>query len=269
LSAAADVTEADQAIPAGDQGALSVRGLTFHHGERAVLDDVSFDVPAGGRLAVVGATGSGKSSLAALLPRLLPTPVGTVFLDGHDVTRVRLSELRQRVGYAQQEPFLFSTTIERNLAFALDEPEAPEAAEKIRHAAREAQVLSEIESMPDGFETVVGERGVQLSGGQKQRLALARALLREPSVLVLDDPMSAVDARTEAAILEALERAAEGRTLVLVTHRIAAAARADHIVVLDQGRVAESGTHAALMAVGGIYARMAARQRLEQELIEL
>jgi ATP-binding cassette subfamily B multidrug efflux pump len=269
ITATPDVAEAPDAKHAGSAGALRAEGLSFAYGDRVVLDGVSFDVPAGGQLAVVGATGSGKSTLAALLPRLLPTPVGTVFLDGEDVTGLKLRELRDRIGYAQQEPFLFSTTVEKNLAFALDDPSAPGAHDKIRHAAREACVADEIESMPEGWATVVGERGVQLSGGQKQRLALARALLNDPRVLVLDDPMSAVDARTEAAILEALERAAEGRTLVLVTHRIAAASRADRIVVLDRGTVVESGTHDELVARDGAYARLAARQRLEQEISTL
>jgi ATP-binding cassette subfamily B protein len=269
LAAVPEVREREDARSAGREGALEVRDLRFAYGTRPVLDGVSFEVPAGSSLAVVGPTGSGKSTLAALLLRLLPTPAGAVFLDGDDVTALRLRDLRDRIGYAPQEPFLFSTTIEKNLALALDDPDAPDAVERVRTATREACLLEEIEAMPEGFATLVGERGVQLSGGQKQRLALARALLRDPRVLVLDDPLSAVDARTEAAILEALERVAKGRTLILITHRIAAAARADRIVVLDRGRVVECGTHEELLGRGGLYARLAARQRLEREIATL
>jgi ATP-binding cassette subfamily B protein len=263
------VTEAVGARHAPVGGALAVRHLSYRIEDRDVLDDVSFAVPAGGSLAIVGATGSGKSTLAALLARLLPTPHGTVFLDGEDITELTLRSLRHTIGYAQQEPFLFSTTVEKNLELALArslEPSSSGAAARLRSAASEAAVLEEVEDMPEGFQTIVGERGVQLSGGQKQRLALARALLDAPKVLVLDDPLSAVDARTEERILAAIDRAAEGRTLVLVTHRIAAARRADRTLVLDQGRVVESGTHDELVALGGHYARLAERQRLEREI---
>jgi ATP-binding cassette subfamily B protein len=266
LDAEPDVVEAVDAREPAGPGTLTTRNLRFAYGDVPVLDGVDIDVPAGGSLAVVGPTGSGKSTLAMLLPRLLPTPAGTVFLDGEDVTRLTLGGLRGTVGYAQQEPFLFSTTIAKNIAFGMADPDAPDADARIRAAAAEVAVLDEIEAMPEGFDTVVGERGVQLSGGQKQRIALARALLAEPTVLVLDDPLSAVDAATERQILAALDRAAEGRTLVLVTHRVAAAARADRVVVLDRGRVVERGTHDELLARGGLYARMAARQRIEREL---
>lgn len=269
IDATPDIEEAPDARQPAGRGALSVRGLDYSYGELKVLDDVSFDVPAGGSLAVVGTVGSGKSTLAALLPRLLPAPRGTVFLDGDDVTELALDATRRAVGYAQQEPFLFSTTIRRNIAFALDDPDAEGAEEVVRAAAEEAAVLEEIESLPDGFATLVGERGVQLSGGQKQRLTLARALLNEPTVLVLDDPLSAVDAKTENKILGALDRAGEGRTLILVTHRTAAAAHADSIVVLERGAIVERGTHDELVEAGGLYARMAARQRLERELSTL
>jgi ATP-binding cassette subfamily B multidrug efflux pump len=269
LIAAPDVAEDADAIAAGKEGALEVKGLSYEIEGRKVLDDVSFRVPAGGSVAVVGATGSGKSTLAALLPRLLRTPRGTVFLDGADVTRVKLSELRRTIGFAQQEPFLFSTTVAANLTLAQDDPQAPGARASLEHAASEASVKEEIEGLPEGWSTIVGERGVQLSGGQKQRVALSRALLGAPRVLVLDDPLSAVDSRTERAILEALDRAAEGRTMVLVTHRIAAAARCDRVLVLDAGRVVEDGTHDQLVKGTGLYARLAARQRLEQEIAEL
>jgi ATP-binding cassette subfamily B protein len=173
------------------------------------------------------------------------------------------------VGYAQQDPFLFSNTIARNIGYRFDDPYVPEAMEQVREAAAEASVLEEIESLPAGFRTVVGERGVQLSGGQKQRVALARALLNEPRVLIMDDPLSAVDAKTEAGILDALERAGQGRTVVLITNRVAAAARCDQVVVLDGGRVVERGTHQELCQGGGFYAQLAARQRLERELAAL
>lgn len=263
------IAEPKPAKPAPREGAIAVRDLSYTIGDRKILDDVSFEAPAGSFVAIVGTTGSGKSVLASLLARLQPTPPNAVFLDGVDVTTISIASLRRTVGVAPQEPFLFSTTVRANLALALDQPDGPDADARIEHAAREAAVEDEIEAMPEKMSTVVGERGVQLSGGQKQRIALARALLASPRVLVLDDPMSAVDARTEAHIISALERAAEGRTLVLVTHRVAAAARADSIVVLDAGKVVERGTHKELLAAEGLYARLAARQRLESELAAL
>jgi ATP-binding cassette subfamily B protein len=173
------------------------------------------------------------------------------------------------VGYAPQEAFLFSTTVARNIGFSLVDPDSAEGMTKIRAVAEQAAILDEIEHLKDGFDTVVGERGVQLSGGQKQRIALARALLTDPAVLILDDPLSAVDARTERKILDALDRAAQGRTLILITNRTAAAAHCDRILVLEQGALADCGSHAELVRRGGLYAQLCARQTLEQELSSL
>lgn len=268
LDAKPDIAETPSARPAPTGGRLEVRDLSFEIGKRKVLDGVSFEVPAETTLAIVGLTGSGKSVLAALLPRLLSTPPNTVFLDGVDVTDISLRSLRHRIGYAQQDAFLFSTTVRANLAFALDgeDLDRGDADERMRRALADAAVLADVEAMTDGVETVVGERGVQLSGGQKQRVALARALLGDPRVLVLDDPLSAVDAETEKSILEALDHAKAGRTLVLVTHRIAAAARADSVIVLDRGKIVQCGSHEELLREGGLYARLAEKQRLEREL---
>jgi ATP-binding cassette subfamily B multidrug efflux pump len=261
-----EVTDGPLPTPAAFHGAISVRGLSFNYGARKVLDDVSFEVPAGKSVAVVGRTGSGKSTLAMLLARLLPTPAGAVRLDGLDVCDLPLSAVRGAIGYAQQDAFLFSTTVARNVGFCLDDCDSEPAMARIRAAADEARVLEETLGLPEQFDTVVGERGVQLSGGQKQRIALARALIRGPKVLVLDDPLSAVDAKTEAAILDAIERQRQARTVVLITHRVAAAQRCDEIIVLDEGRVIARGTHDQLVAAGGLYAAFNAEQTAKSAL---
>jgi len=264
-----EVVDGPRRAPKHVSGSLTVDNLSFCHGARVVLDHVSLKVTPGESLAIVGRTGSGKTTLAMLLARLLPTPAGAVRIDGIDVCELPLASLRSAIGYAQQDAFLFSTTVSRNIGFALDDPDTSAAQERIREAAREAQVLEETLSLSEGFDTVVGERGVQLSGGQKQRIALARALVWEPKILILDDPLSAVDAKTESSILEAIERQAAARTVLLITHRVAAAARCDRIIVLDEGKVVEQGTHDELTRSGGIYAAFAVEQQMASELEEI
>ncbi len=262
-----EVTDGALPAPKKIDGGIEVKDLSFAYGDHKVVDDVSFDVPAGSSIAIVGRTGSGKSTIAQLLARLLPTPKGAVYIDHQDVFDLPLSAVRGSIGYAQQDAFLFSTTVAKNISFALPpQDDGDDAMDKVRLAASEAQVLDEALQLPEGFETVVGERGVQLSGGQKQRIALARALIREPVVLVLDDPLSAVDAKTESAILDAIDRQAAKRTVVLITHRVAAAARCDQVIVLDEGKIIERGTHETLVDGGGLYAAFAKEQSAKREL---
>jgi ATP-binding cassette subfamily B protein len=264
-----DVVDGKLPAPSAIDGRLTVRHLSFSHGEQRVLDDLNFEVLPGQSLAVVGRTGSGKSTLALLLARLLPTPGGTVFLDGLDVCNLPLDVARGAIGYAQQSAFLFSTTAGRNIGFPLDDPDSPETEQRVRKAAEEARILDEVLALPNGFDTVVGERGVQLSGGQKQRIALAAAFVSKPKILVLDDPLSAVDARTERGILDAIEKQRHARSVLLITHRVRAAALCDRVIVLDRGRIVESGTHDELVRKGGIYAAFAEEQRIEGELEKL
>jgi ATP-binding cassette, subfamily B, multidrug efflux pump len=264
FNAVPEIADGPQAAPAAFQGALDVRDLHFKYGDREVLAGVSFRIEPGESLAIMGRTGAGKSTLASLLARLLPTPAGTVYLDSYDVTTLPTAAVRSTIGYAQQDAFLFSTTVARNIGLSLEHPDAEQP--RILRAATEAAVADEIDGFVEQYETVVGERGVQLSGGQKQRIALARALVREPKILVLDDPLSAVDAKTEATILESIDRQVRARTLLLITHRVAAARRCKRIIVLDQGRIAEAGSHDELVALGGIYAIFVREQRSAEQL---
>lgn len=264
-----DIEDGPLPAPAEVKGSLSVRHLSYSIGDRPILRDVSFELPVGSSVAIVGKTGCGKSSLARLLPRLLPTPPGTVFLDGVDVCDLPLRTVRKAIGYAQQDPFLFSTTAAENIALALEDVDPKEKERIVKEAARRAHVLDELLSLPDGLDTVVGERGVQLSGGQKQRVALGAAFVLGPQILVLDDPLSAVDARTERGILEAIDEQRAERGVILITHRVVAAERCDRILVLDEGQIVESGTHAELLAHDGLYAAFAREQRLEGELARL
>jgi ATP-binding cassette subfamily B protein len=246
-------------------GPIEFRGLTFAYEERGpVLRDVSFTVPAGAVVAVVGPTGSGKSTLGALLCRLYEPPRGTVRVAGTDVLDLPVGRLRRSVGYVPQESFLFSRPLRDNVRLA-DETAGPERLEAV---ARRAGLTEDLAAFPGGWDTVVGERGLTLSGGQRQRVALARALLADPPFLVLDDVLASVDAAKEWEITRALRAAASGRTTLLMTHRLKAAAEADAIVVLDEGRVVEQGRHGDLLAAGGLYARLWRVQQLEDELAD-
>ena len=251
-------------------GAIEIRNLTFTYpgSDRPVLADVSLSIPRGSTAAFVGGTGSGKTTLISLLPRLHEPPAGTVFLDGVDVREIPLARLRAAIGFVPQEPFLFSTTIAENVAFAAAAPAAPQdqLATRLRHAAAVSRLDNDVDSFPNGYDTVVGERGITLSGGQKQRTAIARAVFADPRLLILDDALSAVDTSTEDEILERLREVMRERTAIIVAHRVSTVRQADQIFVLDDGRVVERGTHQELVRGGGLYASLYRKQLLEEEL---
>lgn len=245
-------------------GAVRASGLSFAYREGGppVLSGIDFQAAAGQTIALVGRTGSGKSTLLSLVPRLFDPPREHLSVDGIDVRRLPLARLRGAIGMVPQETFLFSATLRENIA--LGRPEATEA--EVQEASRLAGLEPDLALFPAGLETVIGERGITLSGGQKQRVALARALLRRPRILLLDDCLSAVDTHTEEQILQNLRTVFVGRTVFLVSHRISTVKDADQILVLDHGRIVERGTHAQLIAYGGLYADLHQRQLLEEEL---
>jgi ATP-binding cassette, subfamily B, multidrug efflux pump len=256
------------------KGEIEFRDVDFAYRSadngHAVLHGVSFRVAPGQTLAVVGRIGAGKSTLAALLPRLFDVSAGQILLDGRDIRSVPLRQLRRSVGVVPQDPFLFSATVRANIRFGLAD-DAEEAADDalVRRAAAVAGVAGDIAGFPHGYDTLVGERGITLSGGQKQRLTLARAVVGAPPVLVLDDALSSVDTRTEHAILGALATALRGRTRIVIAHRLSTVRDADLIAVLDDGRLVELGDHATLLARDGLYADLVRQQQLEEEIAEL
>jgi len=265
---AIDDSSADPAIQAGTvlQGEIEFRNLNFSYGETlndsGVLRAISLKIPAGSSLAIVGPTGSGKSTLVNLITRLYEAPEGSLLIDGRGVRDYPLAVLRRNIGMVPQETFLFSATIRENLMFG-----APHAsAEDLLEAAAAAHIRQEFEEFPQGFETMVGERGVTLSGGQKQRAAIARALLRRPVILILDDALSSVDTYTEERILNGLHRYTEGATTILISHRVSTVRNADQIAVLDRGRIVELGRHDELLSLDGYYAGLYRKQQLEEEL---
>ena len=244
------------------RGEIEFRQATVDYGSAPALNGIDLRIPAGATLAVVGHTGSGKSTLVNLLPRLFDPTGGAVLLDGIDLRRLDPADLRRQVGFVPQETFLFSDTIAGNIAFGVDSA----TPEQIRRAAELAGLAGDIEGFPLGYDTLVGERGITLSGGQKQRTAIARALLRDPRILILDDALSAVDTQTEEQILTHLAGVMQGRTVILISHRVSTVRQADTIVVLERGKIVERGTHDELVEAGGYYAALSQKQTLEEEL---
>jgi len=257
--------------PRIESGAIELRGVTFAYPDAPdapVLQDLDVAIPAGATVALVGRAGSGKTSLLRLLPRLFDPTSGEVRIDGHDVRDYDLRELRRAISMVPQEPFLFSTSIRDNIAFGIPSlgRDGEEGERRIREAADWASVAQDLESFPRHYETMVGERGITLSGGQKQRVTLARALLVDAPILLLDDALSSVDTHTEERILEALERRRRGRTCLIVAHRLSTVQDADLILVLEGGRIIARGDHASLLSEAGLYADLFRRQRITEEL---
>jgi ATP-binding cassette, subfamily B, multidrug efflux pump len=263
FDAAPAIAEPVDPVPGPIRGDVEMRNVSFAYGNAIVLRDVSFRVPAGGSLAIVGPTGSGKSTLVNLIPRLFDVQQGEVLIDGVNVKRYPLSTLRRAIGYVPQETYLFSVPLRENVGFGVDDALSDD---RLSWAADVAQLSKDVEDFPARYDTMIGERGVTLSGGQKQRAAIARAVAKDPRILILDDALSSVDTYTESEILRRMRAVMRERTSIVVAHRISTVKDADEILVIDDGRIAERGTHLALLEHGGLYAQMYRRQLLEEEL---
>lgn len=245
-------------------GEITIKDLTFTYpgAPSPALEGINLQIAPGETVGILGRTGSGKTTLLNLLLRLYNPPYGTITLDGHDIRRIPLELLRTSIGYVPQDNFLFSTSIKENVDFAATDA----SLDDVVKFTELAEVYRDIKDFPSQFDTMVGERGVTLSGGQKQRIAIARALIKDPQVLILDDSLSAVDTETEEAILQNLKGVFDGRTVILVSHRISTLQGADKIVVLDQGRIVQMGTHDELVQQPGLYQEIYQRQLLEKEI---
>jgi ATP-binding cassette subfamily B protein len=264
-------------VPTEVRGDIEFRNLSFRygntllaaergngraHGDEEVLRTLSLSVPAGTSVAIVGPTGSGKSTLVSLIPRIYDAAPGTVLIDGRPIREFPLAVLRRNIGFVPQETFLFSDTIRGNIAFGAEDA----TDEEVRRAAEAANIAAEIEDFPDGYNTLVGERGLTLSGGQKQRTAIARALIRNPRILILDDALASVDTQTEDRILNHLREIMQGRTTIFISHRVSTVRNADRIAVLHDGEIVELGTHDELIERNGYYTDLYNKQLLEEEL---
>ncbi len=247
------------------RGEIEFRGLNFAYNGTPVLHDINLRIPAGSSLAIVGPTGSGKTTLVSLIPRIYDAAPGSVLIDGRRVREYRLALLRRQIGFVPQETFLFSETVRENIAFGKEDA----TDEEVRAAAEAASIAADIEEFPEQYQTLVGERGITLSGGQKQRTAIARAIIRDPRVLILDDALSSVDTHTEDKILNHLREIMQDRTTIFISHRVSTVRNADRIAVLHGGRIVELGTHDELLARNGYYTDLYNKQLLEEELAEV